>query len=170
MICFPWIWYKEPGVFCLSVSDRCVNWAISECCTYVQLHVLVRASRQEFDHSFVFPRWGLHTSLKNFTLHWVFTCQCMYLQRLIVKVINLGPKYLAISLSINQLARWYPGDIAKDDFFFWCHDVMMKWESPNDVLKQLPPILFGTLGGLGILPHYNHQPLPHPWSKQVVFH
>ena len=29
---------------------------------------------------------------------------------------------------------------------------MTKWGSPNDVLKQLPPILFGTWGGLGILP------------------
>ena len=28
---------------------------------------------------------------------------------------------------------------------------MTKWESPNDVLKQLPPVLFGTWGGLGIL-------------------
>ena len=28
---------------------------------------------------------------------------------------------------------------------------MTKWESPNDVLKQLPPLLFGTSGGLGIL-------------------
>ena len=29
---------------------------------------------------------------------------------------------------------------------------MTKWESPNDVLKQLPPVLFGTWGGLGISP------------------
>ena len=35
-------------------------------------------------------------------------------------------------------------------FFFF--DVLTKGESPNDVLKQLPPVLFGTWGGLGILP------------------
>ena len=29
---------------------------------------------------------------------------------------------------------------------------MMKWGSPDDVLKQLPPSLFGAWGGLGILP------------------
>ena len=29
MICFCWIWYKEPGVFCLSVSDRSVDYASS---------------------------------------------------------------------------------------------------------------------------------------------
>ena len=36
-------------------------------------------------------------------------------------------------------------------FFFFFFDVMTKWESPNDVLKQLPPVHFGTWGGLGIL-------------------
>ena len=29
---------------------------------------------------------------------------------------------------------------------------MTKWGSPKDVLEQLPPVLFGTWGGLGILP------------------
>ena len=29
---------------------------------------------------------------------------------------------------------------------------MKKLESPNDVLKHLPPIFLGTWGGLGILP------------------
>ena len=28
VICFYWIWYKEPGVFCLSVSDRSVVWPL----------------------------------------------------------------------------------------------------------------------------------------------
>ena len=28
----------------------------------------------------------------------------------------------------------------------------LKLESPNDALKQLPPVLFRTWGGLGILP------------------
>ena len=32
--------------------------------------------------------------------------------------------------------------------FFLCHDAMTKWESPNDVLKQLPDLSFL---GLGIL-------------------
>ena len=30
-------------------------------------------------------------------------------------------------------------------------DVMMKWESPNDVLKQLLPVILGHRGGLRIL-------------------
>ena len=29
---------------------------------------------------------------------------------------------------------------------------MTKWGSPNYLLKQQPPVLFGTWGGLGILP------------------
>ena len=40
---------------------------------------------------------------------------------------------------------------------------MTKWGSPNDVLKQLPPILFGTWGGLGILP-----PLQPPTTSPMV--
>ena len=41
--------------------------------------------------------------------------------------------------------------------------MMTKWESPNDVLKQLPPVLFGTWGGLGILP-----PLQPPTITSLV--
>ena len=40
---------------------------------------------------------------------------------------------------------------------------MTKWESPNDVLKQPPPVPFGTWGGLGILP-----PLQPPISSPLV--
>ena len=47
-------------------------------------------------------------------------------------------------------------------------DVMTKWESPNDALKQPPPILWGHGEDSGFCPHYNRQPLPHPWSKQAV--
>ena len=38
--------------------------------------------------------------------------------------------------------------LTTEHFFFRCHDVMTKWESPNDVLKQLPPALLGE-GGHG---------------------
>ena len=31
VICFCWIWYKEPGVFCLSVSDRSAGAAVNTC-------------------------------------------------------------------------------------------------------------------------------------------
>ena len=46
---------------------------------------------------------------------------------------------------------------------------MMKWESPNDVLKQLPPVRLGCRENEGFCPHYSRQPLPRPWSKQVMF-
>ena len=42
---------------------------------------------------------------------------------------------------------------------------MMKRESPNDVLKQLPPILFETWGGLGILPPLQPPTITSPFVK-----
>ena len=42
---------------------------------------------------------------------------------------------------------------------------MTKWESPNDVLKQLPPVLFGTWGGLGILPPLQPPTITSPLVK-----
>ena len=42
---------------------------------------------------------------------------------------------------------------------------MTKWESPNDVLKQLPPILFGTWEGLGILPPLQPPTITSPLVK-----
>ena len=41
----------------------------------------------------------------------------------------------------------------------------MKWESPNDVLKQLPPIPFRTWGGLGILPPLQPPTITSPLVK-----
>ena len=42
---------------------------------------------------------------------------------------------------------------------------MMKWESPNGELKQLPCILFGTWGGLGILPPLQPPTITLPLAK-----
>ena len=42
---------------------------------------------------------------------------------------------------------------------------MMKWESPNDVLKQPPPVLFRTWGGLGILPPLQPPTITPPFAK-----
>ena len=42
---------------------------------------------------------------------------------------------------------------------------MTKWGSPNDVLKQLPPVLFGTWGGLGILPPLQPPTITSPLVK-----
>ena len=49
--------------------------------------------------------------------------------------------------------------------YFWCHDVMTKWESPSDVQKQLPPVVFGTWGGLGILPPLQPPTITSPLVK-----
>ena len=42
---------------------------------------------------------------------------------------------------------------------------MKKWESPNDVQKQLLPVLFGTWGGLGILPPLQTPTITSPLVK-----
>ena len=41
----------------------------------------------------------------------------------------------------------------------------MKWGSPNYLLKQLPPVLFGTWGGLGILPPQQPPTITSPLVK-----
>ena len=42
---------------------------------------------------------------------------------------------------------------------------MTKWESSNDVLKQLPSVLYGTWGGLGILPLLQPPTITSPLAK-----
>ena len=42
---------------------------------------------------------------------------------------------------------------------------MTKWESPNDVLKQLPPVVLGTWRGLGILPPLQPPTITSPLVK-----
>ena len=42
---------------------------------------------------------------------------------------------------------------------------MTKWGSPNYLLKQLPPVLYGTWGGLGILPPQQPPTITSPLVK-----
>ena len=42
---------------------------------------------------------------------------------------------------------------------------MTKWEFPNDELQQLPPVVFGTWGGLGILPPLQPSTITSPLVK-----
>ena len=45
---------------------------------------------------------------------------------------------------------------------------MMKWESPNYVLKQLPSVLFGTWGELGILLPLQPPTITSPFTDILV--
>ena len=44
---------------------------------------------------------------------------------------------------------------------------MTKWGSTNDVLKQLPPVLFGTWGGLHLYQNQKGSSLYHIQQKQM---